>query len=222
LEDFYTFDKLQDTPLKYFFTYQDCKGFHWGFDIRSLHKLLQNNNFLNPYTTEKIPDTAIYRINHKMEELRGEFEYEDIDNIVKRDHKSIIKQKVVDLFSDIEISGYPCQIDWFLTLSIRLLRELYKQLADLWDYRLQYHQDTKRRLIPPNGKLFTTPLSVIIHDYDKIEDIQELLLSDISKFKNIQNESDKKLGYMYFLICLGSVSPHCYNIHQEWISAINP
>ena len=56
-------------------------------------------------------------------------------------------------------------------------------------------------------------------DYQTIQDTQELVIHDILKFKNISDASDRKLGYMYFLICLSYVSPECYITHGDWISA---
>jgi len=177
-------------------------------------------NKLNPYTTEVIPENVLTRIRSKMNKLSKKSSYQDLESIIIKDRKEKIKRNVVDLFSDIEISGYSCLIDWFLTLSIRRLKELYKQLEDLWNYRLREYVDTKKRLSPPDGQLFTTPI-INLSDYQTIQDTQELIMYDILKFKNITDISDRKLGYMYFLICLSYVSPECYTIHGDWISAIN-
>lgn len=218
-EDFYTFDPIKSIPFKYFYIYQDSKNFYWGFDIRSLAKLIDMNN-TNPYTTEIFPEIIVNDIKNRINKLKSLGDFIDIDEKFKKDRKQQIKQNAVDLFADIELNGYSCQVEWYTSLSIRRLKELYKQLEDLWNYRLKYHEDTKKRLVPPHGKLFTTPISEII-DYENINDLQELILSDILKFKNISDDSDKKLGYMYFLICLSYVSPICYQVHQDWISAIN-
>ena len=216
-EDFFTFDKLNKIPSKYFFMYQDLQGFYWGFDIRSLFKLIDFNK-LNPYTTEVIPDNVLKIIQSKMKKLSKTSSYQDLESIIIKDHKEKIKRNVVDLFSDIEICGWSCQVEWFLSLSIRRLKELYKQLEDLWNYRLRECIDTKKRLSPPDGKLFTTPI-INLSDYQTIQDTQELVIHDILKFKNISDASDRKLGYMYFLICLSYVSPECYITHGDWISA---
>ncbi len=51
-----------------------------------------------------------------------------------------------------------------------------------------------------------------------IEDIQNLILNEIIKFQNAQSSEDKKLGYMYFIIGLGSgISQDCFNCHT-WIA----
>ena len=129
--------------------------------------------------------------------------------------KDSIKQKTVDFFADIELNGYSCQIEWFLNLNNRKLKELFRQLEDIWNYRLRYYSEIKLKLIPPDGKLFMTPLSDLLN-YTK-EELQELILNDVCKFKNIEDLNDKKLGYMYFLLGLSTVSIECSTTH-EWIS----
>ena len=43
-----------------------------------------------------------------------------------------------------------------------------------------------------------------------------LKLNDIIKFQNAGSFEDKKLGYMYFIIGLGTVSRPCVETHQ-WL-----
>lgn len=217
-EDFYTYDPLNEIEDKYFYSYKDSKGFKWGFDIRSLLKLMQMN-YPNPYTTEKFPDNILKEVKMKIKTLKNNNLLVDIEEIVLRDRKSSIKQKLVDLFSDIELNGYSCQINWFFDMSGRRLKELYKQLEDLWNYRAQLSQDSKRNICPPDGRIFTTPVSEVMN-YNCKEDLQELIIHDVSKFKNAVNLSDKKLGYMYFIIGLSMVSPPCFLTHQDWVSFI--
>jgi hypothetical protein len=217
-EDFYTYDPINEIDYRYLFCYKDSKGFTWGFDIRSLFKLI-SMNYPNPYTIEKIPENVIKEVKKKIQSLKEKNSFEDINEIILRDRKATIKQKAVDLFSEIELNGYSCEINWFFDLSGRRLKELYKQLEDLWNYRAQLSQEMKRLICPPDGRVFTTPISEVLH-YNCKEDLQELILHDTGKFKNAVNISDKKLGYMYFIIGLSMVSPECYITHQDWVSYI--
>lgn len=214
-EDFYTFDNLKDISDKYFYHYKDNNNLLWGFDIRSLIKLISLNQN-NPYTTEKFPEDIIQDIKKKYNLVKKRESYEDLQELDTLDRKNSIKQKTVDLFSDIELNGYSCQIDWFLKLNNRKLKELYRQLEDIWNYRLRYNRELKIKLVPPEGKLFTTPISDLLN-YNNKEELQELILNDICKFKNIQDLNDRKLGYMYFLLGLSTVSIECSTSH-EWIS----
>ena len=215
-EDFYTYDELKDIPKKYFYSYVDHKKFRWGFDIRSLDKLL-NMNYPNPYTTEPIPQNIITEINDIIKTLKNEEGYEDLTDSIVRERKDMIKQKTVDLFSLIEQSGYTCHIEWFTNLSIRRLKELYKNLEDVWNYRSQLTEQMKCNICPPNAYIFKTPM-IEVMNYSSKEDLQELILHETMKFKNAESDSDRKLGFMYFLIAFGMVSHPCYSAHIEWLS----
>ena len=215
-EDFYTYEELKDIPKKYFYSYVDNKKFRWGFDIRSLDKLL-NMNYPNPYTTEPVPQNIVLEVREKIKNLQNESGYEDLTDSIVRERKDAIKQKIVDLFSYIEQSGYTCQIDWFTSLTLRRLKELYRQLEDIWNYRSQLTQQMKRNICPPNAEIFNTPM-IEVMNYTCKEDIQELILHEVMKFTNAQSDSDRKLGFMYFLIAFGMVSQPCYAAHVEWLS----
>ena len=215
-EDFYTYDELKDIPKKYFYSYLDSKKFRWGFDIRSLDKLL-TMNYPNPYTTEPIPPDIISDVRNKIILLKSEPGYEDISETIVRERKDAIKQKIVDLFSAIEQSGYTCHIEWFSSLSLRRLKELYKQLEDVWNYRSQLSNQMKRNICPPFGDIFRTPM-IEVMNYSSKEDLQELILHEVTKFTNAVSDSDRKLGFMYFLIAFGMVSEQCYLAHIDWLS----
>jgi len=217
-EDFYSYDLLITIPRKYYYSYLDQSDFRWGFDIRSLHKLIEMN-YPNPYTIEEISSSIKEDIKAKFEILKGDVSYEDNIEIIERDRKEMIKQKTVDLFSLIEQHGYSCNIDWFLNLSFRRLKELYKQLEDLWNYRLGITDEYKRIICPPNGCLFTTPVIEVIN-YNHKEDIQELIIHDVSKINQCEIDSDRRMGYFYFIIGLGQVSSNCWNAHRQILSII--
>ena len=216
-EDFYTFDPLPEINNKYFYSYKDLNNLYWGFDIRSLIKVI-NLNTKNPYTTEDIPENIVKEVKNKIKLLEKEKDYKGIEEIVLKDRKESIKQNAVDLFSDIEFNGYSCQLSWFFDLSGRRLKELYKQLEDIWNYRAQLTNDSKKNMCPPDGNIFTTPINEV-YSYNCKEDLQELILHNISKFKNALSLSDRRLGYMYFIIGLSMVSQDCYLTHP-WVSYI--
>ena len=215
-EDFYTFEELIKIEPNYFYSFKDDNDLYWGFDIRSLQKLFEMNMGTNPYTTEKISGDIILQIKDRINNLKEKKIYKDIINTDFKDRKSSIKQKTVDLISDIELNGYTIHIDWFLKLNGRRLKELYRQLEDLWNYRLSGFRETKILLSPPDGLLFTTPISDVIN-YNSVEDLQELILNNVCKFQNIEDSGDKRLGYMYFILCLSFVSYPCSVTHSDWI-----
>ena len=216
-EDFYSYEKLKDIKRKYFYSYCDKNNIYWGFDIRSLEKLI-DLNYPNPYTTEIISPRIINDVKIKINEIKKNNSYENISELMENDRKNNIKQKCVDLFLCIEQSGYSCQIEWFLNLSLFKTKELYKQLEDIWNYRSQLSQAMKIELCPPDGKIFTIPIPEILN-MNK-QEIQEIILNDINKFNNCVNLSNRRLGYMYFIIGLSNVSSQCYLTHQDWLAFI--
>ena len=215
-EDFYTYEELKNIEPKFLYSYKDKSGIRWGFDIRSLDKLIEVR-YPNPYTTEEIPLNIIQEVKNKISILKLEPDYEDLTDSIVRDRKETIKQKIVDLFSFIEQSGYTCHIEWFTILSVRRLKELYRQLEDIWNYRSQLSNQMKRNICPPNADIFRTPM-IEVMNYSCKEDLQELVLHEVMKFTQANTDSDRKLGFMYFLIAFGMVSPQCYHAHINWLS----
>tara|TARA_B110000495_G_C22965830_1_gene566401 strand:- start:199 stop:1230 length:1032 start_codon:yes stop_codon:yes gene_type:complete len=217
--DFFTFDSINDIEDKYFFSYKDNNNLVWFFDIRSFNKLIEMTN-QNPYTTEEIPHNIIIK-SKKLNKLLKLTDKDDIvDEYVYKTKTQIIKQKIIDIFSQLEQYGFESNFDWFTRLNIVRLRKLYSNLEDIWNYRLQLSSETKYRICPPNGLVFNIPISQVCSITDK-EEIQEIILNEVLKFNNAIQEDDKKLGYMYFLIGLASVSRDCYISHQWIIATIN-
>lgn len=216
-EDFYTYEKLEDISNKYFYSYKDTKNIKWGFDIRSLKKLI-DLGYDNPYTTEKIPNIIKEEVNKKIEKLK-EDEYEDIDQIVYNDKKNMIKHRIIDLCSNIERSGFTCLVEWIENLNRRNIKGLYRVFEDTINYRAQLSMDVKKRIYPPNGTFFEEPMINVLNMSS--DDILINILNEIDKFTKCSEDSDRKLGYMYFILSLSSVSYDCRETHIEWINFIN-
>ena len=213
--DFYTYDNVNDIDDRYFFSYQDSNSFIWFFDIRSFNKLIEMGQ-KNPYTTEEIPKNVIER----SKRLCNSIILTKEDDIIDKSHiiltkEQIIKQKVTDIFSQIEQYGFACNIEWFNRLNINQSKKLYSSLEDIWNYRLDISNHIKSSISPPNGLVFNTSINYV-SSLTNIEEVKEIILNDVMKFNNAINGEYKKLGYMYFLIGLGTISKECYESHQ-WL-----
>ena len=218
-EDFFSFEEINEINDRYFFSYQDKNKFIWFFDIRSFNKLIELKQ-TNPYTREPIPLNVIKRSKKLTEKLKLNTNDNQVDiQLIKQTKEQIVKQKTVDLFSAIEQSGYECNIVWFLNLHRDLLKKLYTNLEDLWNYRLPLTSEIKSRIAPPNGNVFSMRVNDVFRISNK-QDLQSIILNEVCKFNDAVNDSDKKLGYMYFLIGLGMVSEDCYYAHQ-WLMLAN-
>jgi len=214
LEDFYTYEPINDIPHIFFYDYTDDKGFKWGFDIRSLDKLIKNSQF-NPYTMETLPENIINDIRKKIDFLHKIKEFKPLENDIKKTKKEEINSRLVDICSEIERSGRSCSIEWIKGLNIHKLKRFYRQLEDIWNYRSQLSNESKSRMCP-DGQIFRTPISEIQLMNSKIS-LMDILTKDIYKFTQCPLESDRNLGYMYVLIALAYVSRDCYNSHIDWV-----
>ena len=214
-EDFYTFDEIKDIPQEYFFSYMDDNNIIWGFDIRSLNELLQNSTE-NPYTRVEIPPKTRKNIKIRTTAMINDGLKTTHDKTISNDKNVIIYQRVIDLFSRIEYVGLSCNENWLISLSLNNLKRVYRNMEDIWNYRLQLTREDKLRLSPPNGVNFNR-LRAIQHSHSR-EDIIDILITDVSRFENSQDPNDTKLGYMYFIIGLGGLSRECYETHSDWLS----
>ena len=122
-EDFYTYTPKEEIEDIYFFSYKDSQHNVWCFDIRSFKKLI-DLNYDNPYTTEPISGHVKTKVNNLIKYLHNRNIEVVIDNTIVASREALVKQKFVDIFSQIEYSGYSCNIDWILRLNNIRLKKL--------------------------------------------------------------------------------------------------
>ena len=214
-EDFFTFEEIKNIPQKYFFSYKDDKDIIWGFDIRSLSELLKNNSE-NPYTRVPFSSNVKKSINNLNVFLKKNNIQTTHEKVVILDKSVLIHQMITDLFSRIEYSGLSCNQEWLTNISVYYLKKLYRNLEDIWNYRLQLTYQDKLRLCPPNGINFNR-VRLVLNTNSK-DELLEIIVNDVCKFERTQDINDKKLGYMYFMIGLGSFSRECFETHYEWLA----
>ena len=216
-EDFYTYESIEDIENKYFFSYKDNQNNYWGFDIRSLKKLL-DMNYGNPYTTEQIPDPVKVNVNGLINHLNKNNVITEIENTIVSDRKAMVKQKFVDIFSQMEYVGYSCDVSWVLELNNNRLKRLYRELEDIWNYRANLSEETKRAIVPPTGRLCSMPVSDYNHCNVKVE-LQEILANELIKICGANDPGNMNLGFMYFIISLSFVSRPCFVVHN-WVQSV--
>ena len=214
-EDFFTFEEIKNIPRNYFFSYKDDKDIIWGFDIRSLSELLKNNSE-NPYTRVPFSNNVKRSINNLNIFLKKKNIQTTHEKMVIQDKSVLIHQMITDLFSRIEYSGLSCNQEWLTNISVYYLKKLYRNLEDIWNYRLQLTYQDKIRLCPPNGINFNR-VRLVLNTNSK-DELLEIIVNDVCKFERTQDINDKKLGYMYFMIGLGSFSRECFETHYEWLA----
>ena len=97
------------------------------------------------------------------------------------------------------------QCEWFLDLNLVQLKDLYKQMEDLWNYRANLTAENKKSYVK-SGKLFDIKFSIIDKITDKIK-LSNILLDNfeslITEGKTI---SDRTTGALWVLSGLTIVS----------------
>ena len=94
---------------------------------------------------------------------------------------------------------------WFLDLNTAYLKELYKQMEDIWNYRLNLSDSDKLRYVK-NGKLF----EMSVTKYYKINNINRLRKILLYNFRKLVTEgvteSDRSTASQWILSGLTLVS----------------
>jgi hypothetical protein len=213
--DFYDLENIEDiNPLNmYFYIDNNVK---YIFKLTSLIEYFKTGNNKNPYNRQNFK-------NDMMESIFSIVKLNNILNIIpfeeEEDNKNLsdydkIKMKAIDLFQDINLLGNYSEFEWFLNLNRSQTHRFIRELEDIWNYRSQITDDTKKLIYPPSGDPF---INERIDRHDDILELKATSLNIINKFVNTaSDDSNKSLGAIYVLSALTLVS---YNaaISLPWL-----
>ena len=214
--DFYTLEDIKRIPDEQFFSYKDKDGFIYGFDICSLYNMIvvEKMEKKNPYNRKKLPDDIMKNMRsiHKISNILGYSLNIVIDNTIENlSQEKKIELKTLELFQKIDELGFITNPQWFLVLSRGRLRTYLHELMDIWNYRAQLSQETKRKVEPQRGNPFYHYNIQLILSQDR-EQIQKKLLEIIEIFiSRGQTREDRSLGVYYVLGALTMVSQNAAN-----------
>jgi hypothetical protein len=194
--DCLSFDKIEDIDLNEFFSYKDCNKLYWGFKTNTFKEIIKRD-INNPYSTLEIPDKIKQKFNILLLEIE---KYKKVvipkENIINKDVK--LQQKCIDIFQKMDNLKNYTKCEWFLTLNIAQLKELYKQMEDLWSYRLNLNNVQKLKYIT-DGKLFTLSVS----KFNKLNNrytIANIILDEFNRLiTEGQQEADRATGCQWIL-----------------------
>jgi hypothetical protein len=159
----------------------------------------------NPYTMEPFNDNIVRVIRlriaiDKAKNIALEFEK------AKQTPKSKFESMVFSMFQEIDKLGNYTNHKWFMDLSLEKLYSLYYWCKDIWEYSYQGTKQERMNIIPPTGRIFTDPITVIkmIKNVDTarsyiFNEVRRLVLTGISR-------DDRAMGSWLFLSALTKVS----------------
>lgn len=207
--DFYTFDNINDIPVKYFISYKE-DNFIYSFDIRSLECLFERFNYVNPYNRKPFTQNFITLVNNrvsKINELKKKQEVKEKRKCKKsKENPEIItKLRTTDLFLKMDALDQYTDVKWFNDLAINELKKYYGLLEDIWNYKLQLSTEQKKKIVK-NPNIFNISVREV-YDKRSINEIRNIILDQIEMLiTEGDTKEDKITGCMYVLSAFVKVS----------------
>ena len=153
----------------------------------------------------QIDNVVIDRFNSLLKILEKKSDI-NIKHDIITDPSMLIQQRCFDIFQRIDELKYYTQCSWFLDLDIIGLKELYKQLEDIWNYRANLSIADKFKY-SSTGKLFTQNV-MIINQMTSTKEISKILLDNFEKLvTHGQEKEDRITGALWILGALTIVNP---------------
>jgi len=243
--DFCTLDNLNNIPYNQFISFKDDNDHIYGFDILSLYNLFmkvtknnktrtssESNSVSSNLLNVQNPFTNIFFSYNVLKQL---LEYIRLSNLLKIHidlnyddlaHLSINKQaemKILTLFQRIDSLGNYTNIKWFLELDKYGLIRFIRELVDIWNYRANLSQETRREIVPPRGNPF-------YDEHLNVNNLPQYNFTQIRKYsitiidlminKGI-NENSCLLGSYYVLCALTMVSSEAATTLPWLYEAVN-
>ena len=222
--DFCTLDNLNAIRYNQFISFTDNNSHIYGFDIKSLYNLFIKSdnakknsnsnsnlsNVLNPFTNVFFSHSILEQLLEyirltKLLELELDLNYDEL--IIVSLNKQL-EMKILTLFQRIDSLGNYTNIKWFMELDKYGLIHFIRELADIWNYRANLTQETKRAIVPPSGNPFHSD-HININNLPQYNFIQikkySIQIIDLMINKGI-NETSCVLGSYYVLCALTMVS----------------
>ena len=218
--DFFTLDNMDEIPYTQFFSYKGENDAVWGFDIISFYNLviktktktqtqIGNVEILNPYTREIIQPKYFDDINRIVKISKFLHIVVDTtlnDNIESMSIQKQIELRCLELFQYMDGLGNYTDIKWFLSLDRVLLLKFTNEIMDIWMYRAQLPDVTKRQICYPSGDPFRyiNPNSL---GHTNLNQLQKFVLTIIEQFiKTGVDREMQNLGASYILCGLTLVN----------------
>ena len=213
-EDCFTMETIDKIPDKYFFSIKDSRESIFFFDVRTFNKLV-NNKSSNPFTREPFSDNVLLLFKKRKKYMKKNkisiIFPEEQDYLSKLTPEQKIQNKLFKIFQSIDelnVIAEGTQINWFNNLNINQLKQLYKVMEDVWNYRANLTAQQKNDIVPGNYT-FGQSLNYVFNCNDIIL-IQNILLTEMETLvSSSTNPEHRNTGAYYILISLTEISMEC-------------
>ena len=214
--DFLSMEPLTEIKYPQFYSIKDVDNFIYGFDAISLYNLLikDGTNATNPYTRSEIPSNQLKLLKKhiSMSKLlcKDPIQIEIQNDMEHLSGEKQLELKALDLFQHINSLGNYSDQSWFMNMNRMNLIVFIRELFDVWTYRSQITDDT-RRTIYPAGNPF---MHINTHDMgnystNNLKKMGVVLIENLTT-KGINTDS-QSLGAFYVLGALTLVNSEARN-----------
>lgn len=171
-------------------------GKSYGFDILSFENLIikYKANAFNPYTRTLIDDNVRARFK-KILYLKRIFKYGI--RIKQKKVKETFESRLDNVFYKINELGNHADSIWIQDLSKDKLIKYIYELADIWEYRANLSQESKRKIYVHMNPFSDLRLSRLM--LDTMEVLQQKVIRIIERLVSSQEQEHASLGAFYVL-----------------------
>ena len=207
--DFLSDDLICEIPNNQFFSYTDTDNFTYGFDIISFHNLIlkSEGKIKNPYNRNSINNSIIHNFQTMLRlsiALNKQIIIKIEADVVSQE--KTVELKVIQIFQNINALGNYSEFQWFLSLNRNLLIKFTRDLADIWYYRAQITNDTKKLICPQGDPFNSFNFNYIMHEIN-LDKLRLYIVQLLDKLINSGvNQDNKALGACYVLGALTIVN----------------
>jgi hypothetical protein len=217
--EIYTLESVDTIPHLYRWSYQDNKKHVWVFDIRSLHTMQLQKSRENPYTREQFTEKAENHFKKRTLWLLKRKYCLFYTNTEELTPEQQWHQRILDVTMKYDMLGYYMCIHWFDELSDRQFSQIYTELWELWNFRLQLSSTLKRAVVPNWNKddsLLFKWIPVEIKNRREKKWWQKILLDIFDRLVSGETKESRSMGALYGMTAFAIVSPSV-RTHYSWL-----
>ena len=216
--DFLSMESIKEISYDDFFSFVTEDGFTYGCELCSIHTLLKRHRGKcsgtalpdNPYNRQPLPTSLGHQVNRLVRlgklcnvELKLDTESpqeQDMTLAERNDSETILIFQMMN-----ELGNY-VNHTWFVALNRPQLLIFYRELMDIWEYRAQLSDETKKNICSPTGRPFpnTNVHNLAFQSTDNIRNAALIAMRNLVS-KGVDDGS-KALGAYYVLSSLTTVS----------------
>lgn len=202
-EDFESLESLSDCNKLDLITIKEEVSY--GFNIESLGNLVKSykQKAFNPYTRNILSKETHGRL-EEITSLRKILKLnKNEENIVFSEEKDI-EFKLLDVFNRINTLGNYADSDWLSELSSVKIIKFLRELQDIWEYRANLSNSTKRAIYTDLNPFFDMNISSL--QLKKINIIKRKAIEIINRLIKSTERESAALGAFYVLGALTLVN----------------